>query len=114
MAMNLTKMNLRATILPTEFFSLKYSMIHMTQLEGIYKAIDGINIMVLTLTGCRKTGYFTMYMLPMLPELIQRSMKKVPPNPVMVIIVFPTNRVEEGILMVCRNQTIVTDTVILT
>jgi len=46
-----------------------------------------------------------MYMLLMLslvarPELIQPSRKKVPPNPVMVI-VFPTNGVEEE--MVCRN-----------
>jgi len=89
---------------------------HDAQLEGICKAIDGVDIMVLTPTGFRKTGYFTMYMLLMLslaakPELIQPSMKKVPPNPVMVIL-FPTNRVEEE--MVCRNQPIVTKAAILT
>jgi superfamily II DNA/RNA helicase len=89
---------------------------HDTQLEGICKAIDGVDIMVLTPTGSGKTRYFTMYMLLMLslaakPELIQPSMKKVPPNPVMVI-VFPTNGVEEEI--VCKNQPIVTEAAILT
>ena len=89
---------------------------HDAQLEGICKAIDGVDIMVLTPTGFRKTGYFTMYVLLMLslvanPKLIQPSMKKVPPNPVMVI-VFPTNGVEEE--MVCRNQPIVTEAAILT
>ena len=88
---------------------------HDAQLEGICKAIDGVDIMVLTPTGSGKTGYFTMYMLLMLslaakPELIQPSMKKVPPNPVMVI-VFPTNGVEEE--MVRRNQPIVTEAAIL-
>ena len=73
--------------------------LHDAQLEGICKAIDDMDLMVLTPTGSRKNGYFTMYMLLMLslatkPELIQPLKKKVPPNPVMVLI-FPTNGVEE-------------------
>ena len=48
---------------------------HDAQLEGICKAIDGLDLMVLTPTGSGKTGYFTMYMFLMLslatkPELI--------------------------------------------
>ena len=72
---------------------------HDAQLEGICKAVDGIDIMVLTPTGSGKTGYLTMYMLLMIslaanPKLVAPSMKKVHQNPVMVM-VFPTNRVEE-------------------
>src|ERR1700729_927663 len=72
---------------------------HDAQLEGICKAIDGIDIMVLTPIGSGKTGYLTMYMLLMIslasnPKLVPPSMKKVHQNPVMVM-VFPTNRVEE-------------------
>jgi hypothetical protein len=68
---------------------------HDAQLEGICKAVDGTNIMILTPTGSRKTGYLTMYMLLMIslaanPELVALLMKKVPQNPVMVM-VFPTN-----------------------
>ena len=49
--------------------------LHDAQLEGICKAVDGIDIMVLTPTGSGKTGYLTMYMLLMIslaanPELV--------------------------------------------
>ena len=59
--------------------------LHDAQLEGICKAIDGMDIMVLTPTGSGKMGYFTMYMLLMLslaarPELVQPLIKKVPPS----------------------------------
>ena len=71
---------------------------HDAQLEGICKAIDGVDLMVLTPTGSGKTGYFTMYMLLMLPLATKPELilpwKKVPSNPVMVLI-FPTNGVEE-------------------
>src|ERR1700674_1521050 len=51
---------------------------HDAQLEGICKAVDGVDIMVLTPTGSGKTGYLTMYMLFLLslaanPELVCRS-----------------------------------------
>ncbi|KIM88119.1 hypothetical protein PILCRDRAFT_3167 [Piloderma croceum F 1598] len=70
---------------------------HDPQLEGICKAVDGTNIMVLTPTGSGKTGYLTIYMLLMIslaanPELVAPSTKKVLQNPVMV---FPTNGVEK-------------------
>ncbi|KIM89659.1 hypothetical protein PILCRDRAFT_1984 [Piloderma croceum F 1598] len=72
---------------------------HDAQLEGICKAVDRTDIMVLTPTGSGKTGYLTMYMLLMIslaanPELVAPSTKKVRQNPVMVM-VFPTNGVEE-------------------
>jgi hypothetical protein len=72
---------------------------HDDQLEGICKMIDGINLMALTRTGSGKTGYFTMYMLFLLallknPSIIVPAKKYVPKNPVMVLI-FPTNGVEE-------------------
>ena len=35
---------------------------HDYQLEGICKAVDGVDIMVLTPTGSGKTGYYIMYM----------------------------------------------------
>ena len=70
---------------------------HDAQLEGICKAVDGINIMVLTPTGSGKTGYLTMYILFMIslanPKLVAPAMKKVCQNPV-VVMVFPTNGVE--------------------
>src|SRR5882762_2390282 len=78
---------------------------HDAQLEGICQAVDRVDIMVLTPTGSGKTGYFTMYMLFMSSlaansELIKPwKNKKVPSNPVMVI-VLPTNGVEEE--MVCQ------------
>ena len=73
---------------------------------SICKAVDSIDIMVLTPTGSRKTGYLTMYMLLMIslasnPKLVAPSMKKVHQNPVMVL-VFLTNGVEEE--MVCCLQ----------
>jgi superfamily II DNA/RNA helicase len=79
---------------------------HDAQLEGICKAIDGIDIMVLTPTGSGKTGYFTMYMLLLRSlaanlELVKPRKKIVCQNLVMVI-VFPTNGVEEE--MVCRKS----------
>jgi hypothetical protein len=72
---------------------------HDDQLEGICKMIDGINLMALTRTGSGKTGYFTMYMLFLLalskdPRIVAPAKKSVPNNPVMVL-VFPTNGVEE-------------------
>ena len=72
---------------------------HDDQLEGICKMIDGINLMALTRTGSGKTGYFTMYMLFLLalskdPRIVAPAKKSVPRNPVMVL-VFPTNGVEE-------------------
>jgi len=71
---------------------------HDAQLEGICKAVDGIDIMVLTPTGSGKTGYLTMYILFMIslanPKLVAPAMKKVHQNPV-VVMVFPTNGVEE-------------------
>ena len=75
---------------------------HDAQLEGICKAIDGVDIMVLTATGSGKTEYFTMYMLLMWslavsPELIGPTKKTVPQNPA-IVIVFPTNGVEEGMV----------------
>ena len=61
--------------------------------------IDGINLMALTRTGSGKTGYFTMYMLLLLalskdPRIVMPAKKSVPKNPVMVL-VFPTDGVEE-------------------
>ena len=55
---------------------------HDAQLEGICKAVDGTDIMVLTPTGSGKTGYLTMYMLLMIslaanPELVAPLVKKV-------------------------------------
>ena len=72
---------------------------HDDQLEGICKMIDGINLMALTRTGSGKTGYYIMYMLLLLalskdPRIIAPAKKSVPKNPVMVL-VFPTNGVEE-------------------
>jgi superfamily II DNA/RNA helicase len=72
---------------------------HDDQLEGICKMIDGINLMALTRTGSGKTGYFIMYMLLLLvlskdPRIVAPAKKSVPKNPVMVL-VFPTNGVEE-------------------
>jgi hypothetical protein len=64
-------------------------------LEGICKAVNGIDIMVLTPTGSRKTGYLTKYILFVIssaanPKLVAPVTKKVCQNPVMVM-VFPTN-----------------------
>ena len=61
--------------------------------------IDGINLMALTRTGSGKTEYFTMYMLFLLalskdPRIVTPAKKSVPNNLVMVL-VFPTNGVEE-------------------
>jgi hypothetical protein len=72
---------------------------HDAQIEGICKAIDGVDIMVLTPTGSGKTGYLTMYMLLVRSlaadsGLVKPRTKKVCQNPVMVN-VFPTNGVEE-------------------
>ena len=72
---------------------------HDDQLEGICKMIDGINLMALTRTGSGKTGYFIMYMLLLLalskdPSIVAPAKKSVPKNPVMVL-VFPTNGLEE-------------------
>ena len=63
---------------------------HDAQLEGICKAVDGIDINVLTPTGFGNTGYLTMHILLMIslganPELVAPSMKKVCQNPVMVM-----------------------------
>ena len=71
------------------------------QLEGICKMIDGINLMAITCTGSGKTGYFTMYMLFLLapskdPRIVAPAKNSVPNNPVMVL-VFPTNGVEEEV-----------------
>ena len=56
-----------AIVLFTAYFSLSYLMILMIlPLEGICKAIDGIDIMVLIQSGSEKTGYLTMYMLLLL------------------------------------------------
>ena len=43
---------------------------HDDQLEGICKMIDGINLMALTRTGSGKTGYFTMYMLFLISDIL--------------------------------------------
>lgn len=72
---------------------------HDVQLEGICKSVDGGDIMALLPTGAGKTGFFIFYMLLMLalakdPSLVAPRKKRVPQNPVMVI-VFPTNGVEE-------------------
>jgi hypothetical protein len=72
---------------------------HDDQLEGICKMIDGINLMALMRTGSRKTGYFIMYMLLLLalskdPSIVAPAKKSMPKNPLMIL-VFPTNRVEE-------------------
>ena len=72
---------------------------HDDQLEGICKMIDGIDLMALTCTGSGKTQYFTMYILLLLalskdPRIAAPATKSVLKNPVMVL-VFPTNRVEE-------------------
>ena len=61
--------------------------------------IDSVNLMALTCTGSGKTGYFTMYMLLLLAlskdlNIVAPAKKSVPKNPVMVL-VFPTNGVEE-------------------
>ena len=69
------------------------------QIEGICKAVDGVDLMVLTPTGSGKTGYLTMYMLLIRslaanPGLVLPQIKRVFQNPIMVN-VFPTNGVEE-------------------
>jgi hypothetical protein len=84
---------------------------HDAQLEGICKAIDGIDMMVLTPTGSRKTGYLTMYMLFMISlaantKLVAPAMKKVHQNPVMVM-VFPTNGVEEEMVHLLQSLRII-------
>ena len=72
---------------------------HDDQLEGSCKMINGINLMALMHTSSGKTDYFTMYMLLLLalskdPSIVAPAKKYVPKNPVMVL-VFPTNGVEE-------------------
>jgi len=74
---------------------LRRQLFYDPQLEGIYKAVNGIEIMILTPTGSRKTGYLIMYMLLMIsltanPKLVAPSTKKVCQNLVKVM-VFPTN-----------------------
>ena len=64
--------------------------------------IDSINLMALTRTGSGKTGYFIMYMLLLLVlskdlSIVMPAKKSVPKNPVMVL-VFPTNRLEEEMM----------------
>jgi superfamily II DNA/RNA helicase len=62
---------------------------------------DGVDLMALTRTGLGKTGYFTIHMLFLIalskyPSIVApfKLKRKVPANPAMVI-VFPTNGVEE-------------------
>jgi hypothetical protein len=60
---------------------------------------SSINLMALTRTGSGKTGNFIMYMLFLLAlskhlRIVAPAKKSVPKNLVMVL-VFPTNRVEE-------------------
>ena len=79
---------------------------HDAQIKDICKAIDGVDIMVLTPTGTGKTGYLTMYMLLVQllvadSGLVKPWKKKVCQKLVMVN-VFPTNGVEEE--MVHRNS----------
>jgi Lhr-like helicase len=86
---NIYSVHLLATDLLAQFSGSTTYDPHDAQLEGICKAVDGINIMVLTPTGSGKTGYLTMHILLMIslaanPELVAPSMKKVCQNPVMV------------------------------
>ena len=73
--------------------------IHDHILEGICKALDGLNVLAVMKTGGGKTGYFYGYIL-LLRALQQLSppcsllKRSYPRNPVMVI-VFPTKGLEE-------------------
>ena len=72
---------------------------------------DGVDLMALTRTGSGKTGYFTMHMLLLIalskdPTIVApfKLKRKVPANPAMVI-VFPTNGVEEEMVRKYNNCT---------
>jgi len=83
---------------------------HDDQLEGVCKMADGIDLMALTRTGLGKTGYFTMHMLFLIalskdPSIVApfKLKRKVPTNPAMVV-VFPTNGVEEEMVRKYNNS----------
>jgi len=82
---------------------------HDDQLEGVCKMADGVDLMALMRTGSGKTGYFTMHMLLLIalskdPTIVApfKLKRKVPANPAMVI-VFPTNGVEEEMVRKYNN-----------
>ncbi|KDQ52934.1 hypothetical protein JAAARDRAFT_61699 [Jaapia argillacea MUCL 33604] len=70
---------------------------HDYQLEGVCKALNGIDVFAITATGSGKTGYFYMYILVVLylvnnPD--QCPWVSFPKDPVMLMIC-PTNGIEE-------------------
>lgn len=72
---------------------------HDHQLEGICKALDGIDLLATIATGAGKTGYFTMTMLVVLAlqrdeALAARFTRTFPSHPA-AIIIYPTNGLEE-------------------
>ena len=80
------------------------------QLEGVCKMADGIDLMALTQMGSGKTGYFSMHMLLLIalsrdPSIVAsfKLKGKVLANPAMVI-VFPTNGVEEEMVRKYKNN----------
>ncbi len=72
---------------------------HDYQLEGVCKALDGVDLLSVIATGSGKTGYLLMYMLAILalqdePSVACKFARRFPVNPAMVI-VYPTNGLEE-------------------
>jgi len=71
---------------------------HDHQLEGVCKAVDGVDLLAVIPTGGGKTGYFFMYILLLLeiqkrPAIAASLKKKHPSNPALVL-VSPTNGLE--------------------
>ena len=76
---------------------------HDYQLEGVCKALDGLDLLAVIATGHGKTGYFTMYTLLQLalaenPKICSPAWTRARKDPCMVV-VYPTIGLEEE--MVC-------------
>ncbi|KAJ7858866.1 hypothetical protein B0H13DRAFT_2356339 [Mycena leptocephala] len=62
---------------------------HDDQLEGVCKSLDGINLVAITPTGSKKTGYYTIYMLVMLSVVADPTLcpsASFPSNPCLLVI----------------------------
>lgn len=75
---------------------------HDYQLEGVCKALDGVDILAVTPTGSGKTGFLVMYMLVMRaitarPELCSNPPPNFRKRPAMVV-VCPTLALEEDMV----------------
>jgi hypothetical protein len=74
------------------------------RLQGVCKTLDGINILIISTTGSRKTGYFFMVLIVIIAinnNLQLRPSVKFKKDPAMIVLC-PTNALEVD--MVCQSS----------